>query len=86
MGRINVSYRPNGPGIRKIMKSREMQKLVGTHAEAVAERATSMGRGRYGSRSRVQAVSAHGYAFTANYAAMLDNARNDTLDKALGGA
>lgn len=86
MARASVDYRPNASGIRSIMKSKKVQEIVGKSAANVAKRAESVGSGSYGSRTRVQRVSAHGYAFTANFAAMVDNAKNDTLDKALGGA
>ena len=82
----NVDYKPNAAGIRALMKSAPIEGLVGQYAADVAARATSIGDGIYGSRTRIGRVSAHGYAYTGNFAAMLDNAKNDTLDAALGGA
>lgn len=83
------TYKPKKSGIRALMKSDGMRAVVGAKAEEIASSARAMAAepgAVYASRTGIGKMSAHGYAYTANGKAMRDNARNDTLDRALGGA
>ena len=80
---VSFEYTPNRQYGKDLLQSSEARSLVGQKAKEVAARATAKGRGIYGSRTRKQKTSVHGYAFTANYEAMLDQARNDTLTNSL---
>lgn len=82
----NFEYEPKNGAVRRIMKSAGMQDLMeSTAANMAAQLPNTLNRGRmhalYGSRMRVQKASAHGYVFTMNYAAMLDQAENETLSR-----
>lgn len=83
---MTVKYIPKRSGVRALMRTGEMQACVLGYAEDIAAAARSLDGQSYGSRAKLGKVSAHGYAYTANWAAMVSNAENDTLSKALGGA
>ena len=82
---MTVEYVPKWGSMRKVMKSPEMEACVLDYAEQIASRARSLDGQVYGARSKIGKVSAHGYAFTGNWDAVVSNKENDTLSKALGG-
>lgn len=90
----DVDFVPNRQGMMRVLKSGEVAGIVGDTAARIAANATMMAdekpRGyygkqspKYGSRTKIQRTAAHGYAYTGNYAAMYDNAANDTLHRAI---
>ena len=72
-------YKPKPGGVRKIMRSKGVQGVVGDAAEELAAAATSHSGAVYGSRVRLQTAAAKGYVYTGNYADMRDQAENGTL-------
>ena len=63
--------------------------LANSHLEAIAERANSMGRGTYRFESHQGRKAPQGRwrgtVFTADWRAMRDNMRNNTLIRVMGG-
>lgn len=82
---MSVDYQPNSKGKRALLRLSGTQRLVTGGADKVAAKANAVGEGYYGVNSRMQSVSAHAYAYTGNYTAMKETARDDVLLRALGG-
>ena len=89
-----VKYVPNRNGMREMMRTREMQHLMIGHALTIAERANQIADHSIKAGVPVYdvgpkgepvtgVVSAHAFVRTANLAAMIDNAANDTLNDAI---
>lgn len=77
-------FRPDRDGIREVARSKGVQAAVDGIAAQVADSAEAMCEGAaYGHDVQPGKNRAHALAYTANYPAMRDNARNNTLLKAL---
>lgn len=87
--KIGVEYYPNVPGIRSLMRSKHMQGVMIGYAQEIADAAMAMGSegaeftARPANEPVTGIVSAHAFARTENYRAMLDEAYHHTLSKAL---
>lgn len=94
-----VRYEPSRKGMREMMKWHEMQDLMLWHANTVANEANLISGDSYEdffdwlgeplydvgpiSEPVKGIVSAHAFVRTANLAARIDQAKNDTLNHAL---
>lgn len=89
-----VEFKPDRAGFIKVLKSKETAEVVGLEAQLIAHVANMLAASEpqgyhgwqtpmYGSRTKIQRTAAHGYAYTANAAAMYDTAANDTLHRAI---
>lgn len=94
-----VKYEPSRKGMREMMKWNEMQDLMIWHANTVATEANYIAGDSYGGyfdslgepiydvgpefEPVTGVVSAHAFVRTANLAARIDQAQNDTLNHAL---
>ena len=89
-----VEFKPNRAGFIKVLKSKDVALIVELEAQLIAHVANMLAASEpqdyrgyqtpmYDSRVKIQRISAHGYAYTANAAAMYDNAANDTLHRAI---
>lgn len=75
-----VKFKLNGAGVRELLKSKEMAEIVGSHAAMVAG---SAGSG-YAATTINMGTRVVGKAYADNWDAVKDNAKNNTLLKALG--
>ena len=88
IGFSGVEYKPNKAGIVGVMKSKGMESIVGDEARLIAAAANMLARDKdhkahFGSRTKEQRYAVKGYAYTGNIQAMYDNARHDTLHRAI---
>lgn len=76
---------PNKAGYRALFKSPGVEGVMAETAEGIAADVNAEGHGRFGSRTKIQSVSAHAYVFTADQHAMYAERKYDLLNKHLGG-
>lgn len=89
----NVEFRLNLSGLNQIMKSEEMQALLNTAANQIAENANALASPNIkNARGGYEAEPAHPINYVAiasvragNFEARLDNSRHNTLLKAMEG-
>lgn len=83
MAKESINFKPNRAGIIAVMKSSGVENAVGAAASRVASTATATGHGYFGSRTKIQSVSAHGYAYTGDLHAMRAEAKYGILNRSL---
>ena len=79
-----MKFELNLPGLRELLKSPQMQKMVKEKADGVAATATAMSGEEYSSRGAVLYYTSVATAFPDSKEAAHDNYENNTLLKALG--
>ena len=75
----NVKFVLNSEGVQELLKSAEMQAVLDSHAQAVADRA---GLG-YAAETKVGKKRAYANIYAETYGAKRDNLENNTLLKSL---
>ncbi|MDO5329009.1 MAG: hypothetical protein Q4E88_02760 [Coriobacteriia bacterium] len=87
-----IKFKPNPQGIKQILGSSEMLNACGNAADKICNRANSMATDVHGqgdpyksARDINQKGFAHGAVYTNSLYGVRDNAKNNTLLKAMGG-
>lgn len=75
----------NHAAVSSLLKGSEMQAACQRVAQGIADRANSIGEGQYSANVIAGRNRAHAIAFTNSLDARLDNTRNNTLLKSMGG-
>lgn len=78
----DVEFKPNKGALKPIMQSPQALTAVRAYAQGIANRASSQG-GTYIVKSDIGKVSARAVAVTADYKAMIANAKNNALLKSI---
>lgn len=83
MAKDSIVYKSNRAGMVKLMQSKGMERVVGDAADRISLFATSQGHGYFGSKTKIQSVSAHGYVYTGDFHAMRAEAKYGILNRSI---